>query len=162
MPRRITPLIIGLITSLLMAGVLAWIYGSKKDINNVLQYVLYIVYGIGITATLVLHSKSAAFTGKFGDSFLSGFRCFIIVTLVMVAVTAFLTNRHPEFRDEAAQMQREYLVKEGNRMPAQIDEDLNTFKKQYMSRQVSAAIFRYLISGALITAIVSGLLTRRR
>jgi hypothetical protein len=162
MSRRITPIIIGLVTSLLMGGVLFWIYDSKKDINYQLQYLIYIIYGLGIAAALLVYYKSPSFTGKFGGLFSSGFRCFVIVTLVMVAITAFLTNRHPEYKEEAAVSQREYLVKERNRTPVQMDEDINTFKKQYMSRQVSAAIFRYLISGALITAVVSALLTRRR
>jgi hypothetical protein len=162
MPRKITPLIIGLVTSLLMGGVLYWIYDSKKDINYQLQYLIYIIFGLGIAASLLVYYKSPSFTGKFGDLFLSGFRCFVIVTLVMVAMTAFLTNRHPEYREEAAVSQREYMVQARDNTPAEIDEAINTFKKQYMSRQVSAAIFRYLISGALITAIVSALLTRRR
>lgn len=144
-----------------MSIVLFSIYSQVKESNNQLQYVLYIVYGIGITVTLLLHRKSPAATGKFSDFFFAGLRCFIIVTLLMVAVTAFLTNRHPEYREQAAQQQREYLVQTGDDTPAEIDEAVNTFKKQYMSRQVSAAIFRYLISGALVTVIVSALLTRR-
>ena len=67
----------------------------------------------------------------------------------------------PEFREKSAIAFREELIKDKNVLPNKVDEEVETFKKQYVLKLVSGAIFGYLIIGVGVTAVTSLLLTRR-
>ncbi|MGK2862331.1 MAG: DUF4199 family protein, partial [Chitinophagaceae bacterium] len=111
---------------------------------------------------LISYSRSPSFTGKFTDLFGQGFRCFIVVTLIMVSFTAIFSMMHPEFAEDSARYYKEDLLKEGNKLPAEIDEIIARVKKQYTTSLVSLTIFGYLILGTAITAAGSALLMRRK
>lgn len=158
----------GLITAALMVGVFLLIYQAGKDSDqnstatgSNLQYIVYAIYGAGIVWTLLTYRQSAAFTGKFGDNFQQGFRCFVVVTLAMALFYGIFNALHPEFSEQMAATLREQLIKEKGKLPSEIDEAVATFKKQYTLKLVSGAIFGYLIIGAGITAVLSALLNRR-
>jgi hypothetical protein len=159
---KITPLIKGLITGALMLTISLILYYTNQPADSSLQYLAYIFYAGGITWTLLDHARSPAYTGKFGNLFGQGFRCFIVVTLVMVIFTAVFTKMHPEFAEESASYYRAELVKRGDRLPAQIDEEVKTYKEQFVTSLVSISIFGYLIMGAIFTAAGAGLLIMRR
>ena len=162
MPKKLTPAIKGAITAIAMIAVFLGIYYSGKDADTRLQYLVYILYALGITWTLVAYRQSATFTGKFVDIFSQGFKCFIIVTLVIAIFYGIFNYQHPEFRDEAAVAYKEQLVKQKDVLPPVIESEVATFKKQYTLRLVSGAIFGYLIIGAGVTAVLSALLIKRK
>ena len=162
MPKKLTAAIIGLITAIAMIAVFLGIFYSGKDADTRLQYLVYIIYALGITWSLVAYRQSPDFTGKFGDLFSQGFKCFIVVTLVVVLFYAIFNFQHPEFRNEAAAAYKEQLVKHKDKLPPDIESEVATFKKQYTLRLVSGAIFGYLIIGAGVTAVLSALLARRK
>lgn len=162
MLQKITPLIKGLITGLLMIATVTILFYAQKNADYRLQYLIYIFYALGIIWTLIAHSKSASFTGTFGNLFLQGFRCFIVVTLLMVMFIAGFNMAHPEFKEEMAVSYKDQLIKEADKTPLQIDTEITTFKKQYLVRLVSGSIFGYLLIGAGITAGVSALLIPRK
>lgn len=158
----------GLITAALMVGVFLLIYQAGKDsdqqsssVGSSLQYIVYAIYGAGIVWTLLSFRQTPAFTGKFGDSFQQGFRCFVVVTLAMALFYGIFNALHPEFSEQMALNLREQLIKEKAKLPSEIDEAVSTFKKQYTLKLVSGAIFGYLIIGTFITAAMSALLIRR-
>ena len=159
--NRLTPLVKGIITGIVLVIFSLVLYYSKTP-NSKLNYLIYLLYALGIAWTLISYSRSPGFTGKFADSFGQGFRCFIVVTLIMVAFTTIFSMQHPEFADEAATYYREDLVKQGNKTPAEIDKLVADVKKQYTTSIVSLTIFGYLITGAIITAAGSALLMRRK
>jgi hypothetical protein len=158
---KISPAFKGLITAVLMLITAMILYYTNQPSDSKLQYIGYILYGSGIIWTLLAYRKSPKFTGKFGDLFGQGFRCFIVVTLIMVTYTGIFIKLHPEFAEETSIAYREHLVKEKNLLPNDIDKETATFKKQYTLRIVSASIFGYLIIGAGLTAIGAAILTRR-
>ena len=160
MQIKLRPTVKGLITAALMIAVFLGIYHAGKDAG--LQYLVYIIYALGIAWTVVAYRQSTAFTGKFGDIFSQGFKCFIVVTLAIALFYGILNYQHPEFRDEAAVFYREQLLKQKDKLPPDIESEVGTFKKQYVLRLVSGAIFGYLIIGAGVTAVLSALLTRRK
>ncbi len=162
MQIKLVPAIKGLITAVIMIAVFLGIYYSGKDADARLQYLVYILYAIGITWTVVAYRQSAGFTGKFGDMFSQGFKCFIVVTLIVVLFYGVFNYQHPEFRDEAAVAYKEQLEKQKDKLPPDIESEVATYKKQYTLRLVSTAIFGYLIIGAGVTAVLSALLTRRK
>ena len=161
MTEKITPAIKGLITGLLMILTYVLIFYTQKPSDYQLQYFSYVIYAAGIIWTLLTYSRSPLCNGKFGNLFNHGFRCFIVITLLMVLYTGIFSSLHPEFKDEMAIAYKEQMTKEGNKTQPEIEQEITTFKKQYTLRLVSGSIFGYLIIGAGLTAAVSALLTQR-
>jgi hypothetical protein len=160
--NKLTPLVKGIITGIAMVIASLITYYSNLSVGSKLHYIVYVLYAGGIIWTLISHSRSASFAGKFGELFGQGFRCFIVVVLIMVAFTAIFSMLHPEFAEEAATYYKEQLVKEGNKMPAEIDKLVTEAKKQYTTGIVYFTIFGYLITGTIITAAGSVFLMRRK
>jgi hypothetical protein len=161
MLKTLSPAIKGLITGLLMLAVALTLFYTNQPGDSGLQYIAYAIYAGGIVWALIGYRQSPSFTGKFGDLFGQGFRCFIVVTLLMVAFTGIFSKMHPEFAEDQAKAYKEYLIKEKKKLPAEIETEVATFKKQYTMRLVSASIFGYLIIGSVITAGCSAFLIRR-
>ena len=159
---RISSALKGLITAALMIAVFLVIFYSGKNADARLQYLVYILYALGIAWTILAYRQSPSFKGKFGDSFSQGFKCFIVVTLLMAVFYGVFNYQHPEFAAESAIAYKEQLVNEKQKLPNEIESEVATFKKQYTLRLVSGAIFGYLIIGAGVTAVLSALLTRRK
>lgn len=159
---RISPALKGLITAVLMIVIVLITYYADMPASSPFQYLVYAVYGLGILWTLIAYRNSPAFTGKFGSNFNQGFRCFIVVTLIMVAFTGIFSKMHPEFAEESAKLYREEMLKKStDKTPDEIEKDVARYKKGYTLALVSGSIFGYLIIGAAVTAAVSALLTRR-
>lgn len=156
---KLSPLYKGLITGIILLTLTLAFYYSKVPSNSPLQYVLYIVYAGGIAWTLISYYKSEKFTGKFGESFGQGFRCFIIITLVMTVFAGFFSYTHPEFAEQDAKMFKEYIDKEQkDKTPAEKEEMVVNYKKYYTTRVIQGSIFGYLIPGIIFTLAGAGLL----
>ena len=162
MQIKLSPAIKGLITAVVMITIFIGIYYSGKDADARLQYLAYIFYALGIAWTVIAWRQSSAFTGKFGDVFGQGFKCFIVVTLAIALFYGIFNYQHPEFAEETSKAYKEKLIKENLKLPTEIESEVATFKKQYNLKLVSGAIFGYLIIGAGVTAVLSALLTRRK
>jgi hypothetical protein len=160
--NKFTPLVKGIITGILMVLFTLLLYYTKQSADTPLQFLSYGIYAGGIIWTLVSYSRSVTFTGKFAELFGQGFRCFIMVTLIMVVFTAVFIMIHPEFAEEAASYYKEDLLKKGNKTPAEIEEMIREVKKHYTTSVVSITIFRYLIVGAIFSAAGSGILMKRK
>lgn len=162
MQIKLSPAIKGLITSLLMIAVFLGIYSTGKDADYRIQYLIYILYALGITWTVIAYRRSDSYTGKFGDVFSQGFKNFIVVTLLIAIFYGIFNYQHPEFVEETANAYKEELMKGNQKLPTEIESAVATFKKQYTLKLISGAIFGYLIIGAGVTAVLSALLTRRK
>ena len=160
--NKLTPLAKGIFTGILMAVTSFLAYYTNLPPGSAFHYSIYIIFAAGIIWTLISYSRSASFTGAFADLFGQGFRCFIVAALVMVAFTAIFNMMHPEFASEAAQYYREDLVKQRDKTPAQIDELVAQAKKRYTTGIIYLTVFGYLITGAIITAVGSAFLMRRK
>lgn len=161
--KMISPLLKGIITAIIMLAVALAPFYSNVNMRG-LEYFVYVAYAGGIGWTLIDYSRSPDYTGKFKDIFGQGFRCFIIVTLIMVAFTAVSVKMHPEYVQESAVAMREELVKQKDKTPAEIDQMVKDFEKSALPLFVFQSIFGYLVSGALFTVAGTTLLImiRRR
>lgn len=159
---KLTPLIKGAITGAIMLVTTLCLYYSKVPVTSGWQYIVFVFYGAGIMWTLLAYHYSPAYNGRFGSIFGQGFRCFIIITLVMVVFTGIFSASHPEFAEEDAKYYKEYLVKEGNKLPAEIETEVAKARKSYTQRNISRATFGYLITGAIFTAAGTGLILLMR
>ncbi|MFI5129803.1 MAG: DUF4199 domain-containing protein [Chitinophagales bacterium] len=161
--NKLTPLTKGLITAAVMLALTLAIYYLKLPPSTKLNYLLYILYAAGITWTLIEYYKFVNSSPKFGELFGQGFRCFIIVTLIMVVFTGLFSATHPEFAEQDSKLYREYLDKEvKDRTPIQKDEMAAMAKKQYTTKLIYSAIFGYLIFGSIVTVAGSAIILSRR
>lgn len=156
------PAIKGLITAMLMIAIALVTFYSNMPANSVFQYLVYAVYALGIVWTLVAWALSGRSSGSFGDMFNHGFRCFIVVTLVMVLFTGLFSYSHPEFAEESSRYYREELLKDKNNLPNDIDSAVARYKKNYTLTLVYGSIIGYLIIGAAVTAATSFIIINRR
>jgi hypothetical protein len=152
----------GLITGLVMIGISLGIFYSGLPVDSPFQYLIYAVYAGGIVWTIYEFTRVEENTHKFGALFLQGFKCFIVITLMMVVFTFVFNKMHPEFKDEMVKAYTEELVKKGNSTEAEIAKNIQSAKDYYITMLISGAIFGYLMIGAVITAATSLLFLKRK
>jgi hypothetical protein len=138
------------------------IYAYKGGFDNSLQYITYSMYVAGIIWTLMSFKRHPDNPGTFGGYFFQGFRCFIVVVLLMVMFTAWFLWAHPEMTQQMGEHYRSVLLKQGNKTGREIEEQVAIAKKNFLPTMIMAAIFSYLAIGALITAVTAGVLLQQR
>lgn len=152
----------GLITGLVMIGLaLFFYYVLKLPVNEKEQYALFTVYVAGIAWSLFSFKQTAG-DKNFKSYFSTGFKTFIVVTLLMVVYTFIFFKFNTEYRDAGIAANNALLIKEGNHTVAEIENQSKQLKKIFMPVMVGIATFKYLILGALVTAIGSGFLSRKQ
>ena len=162
MTAKLSPAIKGLITAILMIAASLYIYANKNTIDARAQYLVYALYAVGIIWAITAFAPSAEGAGRFRDFFSQGFKCFIVVTLVMVILTHIFIKTHPEYAEAEAKSTKEYYQKEGNKLPAEIDDLAAQAKKHYALAYISVSIFGYLIFGTVVSAITAFVVNRRK
>lgn len=160
---KLTPLIKGLITGAAMVITSLLLVMNKVPAESKLHYIGYAIYAGGIMWTLLAFSKTPAFTGKFSELFGQGFRCFVVVTLLMVGYIGIYNFAHPEIADEIAPAYRQYLKETKTDMtPVEIDEEVEKAKKNYVVSAMYPAVFSTLILGTIFTLAGSALVTMKK
>lgn len=149
----------GLLTALLMMAI-SWL-GFVSYIPNPTntQLLVYGCYAISIWFLLFFNRKDSQ---SFKDFFQIGFRHFILVTLLMALFTYIFIQLHPNMVQESVNQLRTSLKDSNNRTPAEIEKDVKLFLEGYPTAMVSRTIFGYLVTGSLVTAISSFLLTLQK
>jgi hypothetical protein len=156
-----TPTKKGLITGALM--IIASLFSSeilKNPVESYFQFIIYFLFTGGILWSLIAHSKKNGNTLSFKDYFSIGFKTFIVVTLLMAGFAYIYFSYHTEFRDTKIAENSQLLLKQGDHLQKEIEENANQLKKMFLPLMISSAVFRYLILGALITAITGGYLSK--
>ena len=156
---KASPAIIGALTAtcMILVILLGFYHVSIDEFSA--QWIAYGLYAAGVSAALYLNKPA---TGKFGDYFSQGFRCFVIITLILVAFTAVFNYLHPELAAQSAELYKADLLKAQNRTPAEIEQDVKLYQDGFPTAIISRSIFGYLIFGALVAAISSFLLTLQK
>jgi Protein of unknown function (DUF4199) len=153
----------GLITGLVMIGLaLLFFFVLKLPVNQKDQYAFFTVYIVGILWSLFSYKQSDAADKSFKNYFSTGFKTFIVVTLLMVLYTFIFFKFNTAYRDAGIAENNEMLLKEGNHTSAEIESNANQLKQIFMPVMVGITTFKYLILGALVTAIGSGFLSRKQ
>ncbi|MGB5006102.1 MAG: DUF4199 domain-containing protein [Ferruginibacter sp.] len=151
----------GLLAGLIMIGLSLLFYYTKQPFDSPLQYLIYVFYAAGIVWTIYEFSKTEENPNKFGAFFLQGFKCFIVITLLMVVFTFVFNKMHPEFKEDMVKAYREDMVSKGNTTPDEILKNIEKAKEYYLTMLLSGAIFGYLLAGAAITAATSFIFLKR-
>lgn len=153
--RSLSPTMKGLVTGIIMVLVSVIIFYTKGNFQNKLQYITYSIYVAGIVWTLLEYSRHGNTAHRFGSYFSTGFKCFIVVTLVMVIFTGAFLLLQPQLEEEMAGIYKAELVKKGDYTPGEITERVEMARKSFFPSMIMGAIFGYLVIGALVTAIAS-------
>jgi len=145
-----------------MVAVGLGLFWSKADERSSVQYIGYLVYGIGIVWSITTFAKLRGGASKFGELFNQGFRCFIVVTLIMALYTFIFYRSNTRLIEEKAALTKQELLKtELSRTPQEIDAMIETGKKNFPLMAASGAIFQYLFIGVIVTMATAGSLYLR-
>ncbi len=145
----------GLITGILMIAVSIGIYWLKGNFENGLQYITYGLYIAGILWALLGFKNSAEPKKSFKNYFTTGFKCFIVVTFLMVLFTYIFTQVDAGMKQQMAVNYRADLQGKGNYTPAEIDVMVKKATDYFNIMLTSMAIFGYLVIGSMVTLIAS-------
>lgn len=149
----------GLITGILMIGLtLLFFYGLKYPFNGKEQYLMYGIYAAGILWSLMVPRQDKTFK----EHFSTGFRTFIVVTLLMVLFTFIFFSFDTSYRESGIAENNKLLLAEGHHTPAEIESNAGQLRKIFMPVMLGTTTFKYLILGALITAAGSGFISQRK
>ena len=144
----------GLITGFLMLLVSVGIFYTKGNFESNLQYITYALYVAGIIWTLNSFHTNAE-NKSFKDYFTEGFKCFIVITFLMVLFTFIFTKMNPGMKEQMGINYRADLVAKGSYTPPEIDTMVQKAKDYFTIMLTSMAIFGYLIIGSMVTLITS-------
>jgi len=162
MLKDLNPTKKGLVTGLLMVVLsLFFFYVLKLPVNQKEQYVIFSAYIAGIVWSLYSYKRSSAEDKNFKSYFSTGFKTFIVVTLLMVLYTFIFFKFNTAYRESGIAENNAMLIQEGNHTPAEIESNANQLRQIFMPVMVGITTFKYLILGALVTAIASGFLSRK-
>jgi hypothetical protein len=160
--KQTTPTQKGLLTGAVMIlASLFSLYVLKNPVESYFQYVVYTIFTAGIVWTLISYSKSVTDKKSFSNYFSTGFKTFVVIALLMAVFAYIYFSFHPEFRDSKIAENSRMLLLQGNHLPKEIEENAAQLKTMFMPMMLSAAIFRYLMLGALITVIAAGFLSNK-
>lgn len=138
------------------------IYYAKHDFDNGLQYIVYTTYVAGIIWTLFTFKKEKGSNAGFKQCFAEGFKCFIVVTLLMVLFTLAFILMHPELKEQMAVSMRADYANVANLTPVDVENKIDAAKKFFLPGFLMGATLSYLFIGALISVIGAGVLSRKR
>lgn len=160
--KQTSPAQKGIITGVLMIlALLLSFYVLKNPVDSYFQLIVYGLFTAGIAWSLFDHLKVPNGAKRFKDFFSVGFKTFVIVVLLMALYTFVFFTFNTGFRDDKIAENSKMLVQQGNHLPNEIGENAKKLKEMFMPLMISSAVFRYLIIGAMITAIGSGFLSSR-
>ena len=160
--KNLSPTYKGLITGILMILLSVGIFFYRGNFENNLQYITYSIYIAGIVWTLIVFKQSGEEKKTFKSYFTQGFKCFIVVTFLMVAFTWIFLQVNPALKEEMARNYRLELLRSGNKTPQEIDTLVASAKQYFITMLTSMAIFGYLLIGALVTVIASAFLSQQK
>jgi hypothetical protein len=152
----------GLITGAVMIAMSVGIYSAKNGFDNGLQYIVYTTYVAGILWTLFTFKKETRGEAGFKQYFAEGFKCFIVVTLLMVLFTLAFILMHPELKEQMATMMRADYANAKNLTPVDVENKIDAAKKFFLPGFLMGAMLSYLAIGALISAIGAGFLSVKK
>ncbi len=141
---------------------LFFFYVLKLPVNQKEQYVLFSIYIAGIIWSLLSFKQSSSPDKSFKSYFSTGFKTFIIVTLLMVLYTFIFFKFNTSYRDAGIADNNKLLLQEGNHTAAEIESNAIQLKQIFMPVMVGITTFKYIILGALVTAVGSGFLSRKQ
>jgi len=150
----------GLITGLLIVILSAVVYLKTGNFDNSILLAAYFIYAAGIIWSLYSFYRSEQEQKSFKNYFQEGFKCYIVVTFIMVIVTFLFLKFNVSLQNEMIEFQRQQLRLNANYSEPDIEEKLATYKKFILPGYTMSTILSYLGVGTLVTAITAFFLSQ--
>ncbi|ANH81747.1 hypothetical protein A8C56_12835 [Niabella ginsenosidivorans] len=151
----------GFITGVLMVLLGLLLIWQKVPNTSGLQYLVFLLYGAGIVWAIYPAAQSGSW--MFKGLFNQGFRCFVIVTLIMAVYTfIFFQFNKARIEKDIEVAKQERLKTAKDRTPAEIEQEAQTTRKFYIPLMVSQTIFQYLLIGVVVSTVTAGTLSLSR
>jgi hypothetical protein len=151
----------GLITGVTMVLISTY-FARKHDLANPLMFATYIAYIAGVMWALLSFSLTAGNDGKFMTLFSEGFKCFVIVTLLMVIFWWVYLKLNPQEIEQGIEAGKKLMQQQDNYTPAEIDAQAIENRKHALTVLISLNVLKYLILGTSITIFGTLLISKRK
>lgn len=152
----------GMITGVLMIFISIVIFLTQGGFDNNLQYIAYFIYVAGVVWALNDYRLSSAENKTFKSFFTVGFKCFVVITFLMVLFTFIFNLVEPSLKQQMAANYRADLTAQGNYTPAEMDKMIRTAEEYFNVQITSRAIFGYLLIGVMVTVITSFIFSQQQ
>ncbi len=149
----------GLITGGVMIIISICIFAAKRNFENGLQYITYSTYVAGILWAIFSLKKQTGNSATFKQYFAEGFKCFIVVTLLMILFTLIFILLHPELKEQMATQMKAEFLKSKDLTTVDIENRIATAKKFFLPGYIMGAILGYLFIGSLVSLVAAGFLS---
>lgn len=143
----------GLITGISIIALSGIVYYSMGNFDNSIALAAYFIYALGILWTLYGFHVSQTENKHFKDYFAQGFKCFIVVTLLMVCANWLFLKLNDGFRNDMIEFQRQQLLLNKNYTNVDVENQLSSYKKMILPSFTMSVILSYLGVGSLITLL---------
>lgn len=162
--QQIKPVNVGLITGLTMVCALLFsFYVLKNPVESNFQFAVYILFSLGIVFSLFIFSKKKeGMHAGFKDYFSTGFKTFVVVVFIMAVFTFIFFSFNTSFRDNKIAENTKLIIAQGNHLPNEIAGNEKKLRQMFLPIMVSSAVFRYLIIGAIVTAVAGGFFSQQK
>ena len=141
----------GLITGFLIILLSGIVYYTMGNFDNPIALAAYAIYTLGIIWTLYGFYKSPQENKSPGQYFGQGFKCFIVVTHLMVCANWLFLKMNDSFRNEMIAYQRELLMQNKDFTSVDVETQIANFTKMIIPSYTMSVILSYLGVGTLIT-----------
>lgn len=155
--NKLSASLIGFIAGILMVLSNFVLYKTNIPETSALRYIGYGILGLAIVFTIHNYTKNKKNSISFGALFNQGFKCFILITLLMTLYSFLFYKLQPQLVDEITERtKKEMLAENKNRTPAEIEKKAIDYKKQLPLLTAYTTIFQYLLIGSIVTLVISG------
>ena len=148
-----TPVIKGLIISMILIVIGLAIYFSGQVANKSLGYLQYLILFAGILWGCINYAKQLDGNVAFGNVFAHGFKITAVVTVILVLYTLLaLTVLFPEMKDKLVE-QAELEMEKQSMSDSQREQAISMMKNYMMPFAIAGILFFFMVIGLIASLI---------
>ncbi len=148
-----TPVIKGLIISMILIVIGLAIYFTGQVANKSLGYLQYLILFAGILWGCINYAKQLDGNVSFGNVFAHGFKITAVVTVILVLYTLLaLTVLFPEIKDKLIE-QAELEMEKQSMSDSQRDQAVSMMKNYMMPFAIAGILFFFMVIGLIASLI---------
>lgn len=148
-----TPVIKGLIISMILIVIGLAIYFTGQVANKSLGYLQYLILFAGILWGCLNYAKQLDGNVSFGNVFAHGFKITAVVTVILVLYTLLaLTVLFPEMKDKLIE-QAELEMEKQSMSDSQRDQAVSMMKNYMMPFAIAGILFFFMVIGLIASLI---------
>lgn len=148
-----TPVVKGLIVSLILIVFSLALYFSDQMMNKTLGYLQYAIVMGGIIWACINYSNQMQHRITFGNAFVHGFKMTAVITVIMVVYTVLSFKvLFPEMMDKILDQTAAELEKK-NMPDDQVDNTMNLTRKFFIPFAIAGVLFIFMFMGVISSLI---------